>query len=224
MREFNRFATNYDKFSYLQYSIARELVSNYNFENKNILDIGCGSGFVIRNIDRYNRFIGIDIATNMCQIHPKNSKIELINQNFDDDIDIKDDIDIIISSSSLQWSKDIPNLLKKLKKYSDNILFSIFTNKTFIDIYRFIDKKSFLPSKDYLIKEIKKEFKVKHYVNKYRLYFDNRKDVFEYIKYSGLNSNGNILSYREAKRLINSYPYNYLDVEVIFFRGGDLCI
>ena len=51
----------------------------------------------------------------------------------------------------------------------------------------------------------------------YKLEFDNKKDLFDYIKKSGVSGEKS-LSYSDSKKLYKDYPYNYLEFEVIFVK------
>ena len=40
--------------------------------------------------------------------------------------------------------------------------------------------------------------------------------MFRYIKKSGVSGARKVLSYKESKKLLNEYPVNYLEFEVVF--------
>ena len=137
-KEFSRFSTNYQHLSTIQQKIAKELITQTQkrYQKKStLLDIGCGNGNIFKQIDwNIKNFYGIDISHNMCKLHPKDKHIHIKESNFDN-IEIfneyKDkNIDIIISSSALQWSNNLNNVFKEISKISKQIAISIFTNKS----------------------------------------------------------------------------------------------
>ena len=52
----------------------------------------------------------------------------------------------------------------------------------------------------------------------YKLEFDNKKDLFNYIKNSGVSGGSNTLDFKDAKKLYKEYGLNYLEFEVIFIK------
>ena len=61
-----------------------------------------------------------------------------------------------------------------------------------------------------------KYFNAEYETIKYTLSFDNTIDLFRYIKKSGVSGARNILDYKRMKDLINNYPTDYLEFEVLF--------
>ena len=56
-------------------------------------------------------------------------------------------------------------------------------------------------------------------VIRYSLSFDSVRDMFRYIKRSGVSGNRNVLTYKGTKRLMETYPLDYLEFEVLFIRN-----
>ena len=52
----------------------------------------------------------------------------------------------------------------------------------------------------------------------YKLEFDNKKDLFDYIKKSGVSGVNASLDFKDAKKLYKEYNLNYLEFEVIFVK------
>jgi malonyl-CoA O-methyltransferase len=95
--------------------------------------------------------------------------------------------------------------------------FAIFTSNTFKTIHKTASISSVLKSKEEVLSLAKKYFpNLKHHHNQYKLEFENNIDMFRYIKKTGVSGNRAILSYKQTKELINKYPLNYLEFEVIF--------
>ena len=57
VKEFSRFAEDYQSYKIIQSRVAKELVALVDSKPKNILDIGAGSGEIYKNIDwEFDRF------------------------------------------------------------------------------------------------------------------------------------------------------------------------
>ena len=52
----------------------------------------------------------------------------------------------------------------------------------------------------------------------YKLEFENKKDLFDYIKKSGVSGGNDSLDFKDAKKLYKEYNLNYLEFEVIFVK------
>ena len=61
-----------------------------------------------------------------------------------------------------------------------------------------------------------KYFKCEFETILYKLEFDNKKDLFDYIKKSGVSGGNASLDFADAKKLYKEYNLNYLEFEVIF--------
>ena len=220
-KEFSKRAVDYQKNNQLQIKIAKKLISKIDIKPKRILDLGSGSGEVFREIEKmglnYKRFIAVDFAKNMCTLHPQNSKTTILNYNFDDENLYKNlqNIDTIISSSSLQWSQNLKKTAKNIIKTAPNIYISIFTNNTFKTINQTANLKSFLLSPDEIL-EIFDDFESK--IKGYKIFFENNILMFKYIKNSGVSGGVKRLSFKQTKELIKNYPLDYLEFEVIYLK------
>jgi len=56
-------------------------------------------------------------------------------------------------------------------------------------------------------------------VQNYKLYFQDNISKFRYIKNSGVSGGDAKLSYKDTKSLIDNYPYDYLEFEVLFIMS-----
>ncbi len=220
IREFDRHAKTYEKYKIIQTKVASYLVSKIEKKGKNILDLGAGSGEVYKAIDwEFERFWAMDMSQKMLDLHP-DEKVEKILCSFDDEKCMKNlrllPIDLVISSSALQWSQNLSHTLVNIAQISDNVAFAIFTSSTFASIHQMLGISSPLPSKEEIVRQISSCFMVNLETKQYRLFFPNKKELFRYIKKSGVSSGHKRASISKLRNLIQNYPFNYLEFEVVF--------
>jgi len=221
--QFSQHAYEYNKFNIIQQIAAKALIRDIKTNPKNILEVGCGSGQVFKyinwNIEKYS---AIDFSPQMCQLHPKNKKVEVYCLDFDSqefrELISDKRFDIIISSSALQWSKDLDKLLKAFGKSSHRISATLFTSNTFKSMHEIIGQKSPILSKNEIKEKFSNYFKCEFEVHKYNLEFNNKKDLFAYIKHSGVSGADPSLDFKTAKKLYNDYKLDYLEFEIIFVK------
>jgi malonyl-CoA O-methyltransferase len=217
--QFTKYAKDYDDNNIIQRIVSKALVREITDEPKRILELGCGSGQIFREIDwSFDSYKAIDFSYTMCEIHPKADN--LIVKCFDFDTlsfleEIQNDTyDLIISSSALQWSKNISLLLSHILPKTKRFKGVLFTSNTFKEIYAITKKEKSILS----LEEIQMAFgtyNATFEVLNYKLYFEDKRELFSYIKNSGV-SGENKLDFKEAKHLYKNYHFNYLSFEVIF--------
>lgn len=223
--EFSKHANEYNSYNIIQQIVAKSLVRDIKGRPKRILELGCGSGQIFKNISwSVDFYKAIDFSSSMCNLHPTGKNIEVCCYDFDTQAfieAIKDErFDLVLSASALQWSKDLNKIVKTLKNITKEVNAVLFTSNTF----KTIQKLSHKPSPILDVKSIKEAF-VNHFECEFELYnynleFDNKKELFDYIKKSGV-SGGSALSFKEAKELYKNYTLNYLEFEVIFIKTLD---
>lgn len=219
--EFSKYASLYNEKNIIQDKVVSKLLSTIKSKPKNILDLGCGSGAVCKKIDwNYKHFIGVDFAPGMLELHPKSKKIESIYGDFNDSALFENlstyEYDYIISASALQWSKDLEKTLLNIKNLGAPISLAIFTSNTFKTINQTAGIDSILKSSDEVYELQNNIFDAKFEVVNYRLDFDSTRDMFRYIKESGVSGSRKVLDYKQTKRLMKEYPLSYLEFEVVF--------
>jgi malonyl-CoA O-methyltransferase len=216
--EFSKQANSYDNYNIIQKQVVKKLVGNIHKKPKKILDLGCGSGAVYKEITwELEEFIGVDKASNMCKLHPTDNHIKLLNQDFET---LKfEEFDLVISSSALQWARDLDSLFKTISHHTNEIAFAIFCDGTFKTIYQTAKLEPFLPNKHELLNLLENYFEFTHEVVDYRLEFKDNLSKFRYIKKSGVSGGERKLGFKETKALIENYPHKYLEFEVMFVWG-----
>lgn len=223
-KQFSQYANEYNSHNIIQQIVSKALVRDIDNNPKRILELGCGSGQIFKNIDfNYDYYKAIDFSRSMCDIHPKASNLDIFCLDFDDNSFIKnienEKYDMVISSSALQWSKNLDKIIYTLSKISNNINMALFTLNTFQTIFKLTDTKSPILDEFYIKKVFSKYYNCIFEIINYKLEFENKKKMFEYIKKSGVSGETNKLSFQKAKYLYKNYDLNYLEFEVIFIKG-----
>ena len=223
IKEFSKNAHSYDDYTALQQEIARYLLSHITTQPQTVLDLGCGSGAVFKNLPwDVAHFTGVDSASGMCELHPKNEKVKILCHDFESPTlfsQLTPPYDLLISSSALQWARDLETLMAHMSLTCKEGAFAIFTDKTFEMIYTMSGLSSFLPNANTLVSLFQKQFTCKHEVKTYRLFFEDNPSKFRYIKKSGVSGGKRRLSVAQTKALIQNYPLDYLEFEVLFVWG-----
>jgi len=219
--EFSKYAKEYAHYNSIQQKVAKKLLSNVQGKPQNILDLGCGRGALVEIISwRYNRFIGVDFAKGMLELHPKADNVECIYGNFNDaalfEHLITYEFDYVLSASALQWADDLERVFYHISSLHAPLSLAIFTSNTFQTLHDTASITSPLRDKETLYKLQKKYFDANFEVVQYKLEFENTQDIFRYIKKSGVSGSRNLLSFQQTKALMRNYPLNYLEFEVAY--------
>lgn len=222
--EFSKNAKHYITFNIIQNRVIDKLLSLTKANPKYILDLGCGSGALCKKINwNYKSFTGVDFAPGMLELHPKSEKIESIYGDFNDktlfEYLLTYRYDYIFSASALQWATNLESVFKNIKAFNKPVALAIFTSNTFVTLNETASLKSLLKSKDEINELQKKYFNANFEVVEYKLKFESTRDMFKYIKQSGVSGSRKILSYKQTKRLMKDYPLNYLEFEVVFITS-----
>jgi len=222
--EFSKNASSYDSLNTVQNLVVEKLLSLVDTKPKYILDLGCGSGALCKSIDwDYEHFIGVDFAPGMLELHPKSQKVESVYGNFNDktlfDNLLAYNYDYIFSASALQWAENLEDVFLNIKKLNAPIALAIFTSNTFKTINTTASLDSLLINAETIKKSVKKYFDVNFEVVEYKLEFQSVREMFKYIKRSGVSGSRKLLSFKETKKLMDIYPLNYLEFEVAFITS-----
>ena len=228
VKEFSRFAEEYNERNIIQLEVAKRLVSMLpKKEYKKILDIGSGTGAICSSIMKsqilFDKFIALDFSEEMLLLHPKNEKIvsTCLDFNKKDAFNtyVDNEFDVILSSSALQWSEDLSFVFESISKLSNQYYFTFFTSNTFLTLNKTANIQSPIYSKEFIEETLKCCFNYTMEVANYKLYFDSVQEMFRYIKRTGVSGGSGKLTYREMKQLMKSYPLDYLEFEVVFIKA-----
>jgi len=219
--EFSKFAHEYERYNIIQEQVADELITLLRYQPKRILDLGCGSGALAKRIDwEIECFVGVDFAKQMLELHPKSTNVECFLGDFNNSALYEKlrryRFDYILSSSALQWAKDLDFVFEQIAKFKTSFCFALFTSNTFRTLHNEAGVDSPLRSAEEILTIAKKHLDFKHHLRNYTLSFEEKHEIFRYIKRSGVSGNRKILSYKETKSLIQNYPLEYLEFEVLF--------
>ncbi len=228
LKEFSRFANEYDKYNIIQAEVAKRLVSYIPLKPySTIIDIGCGSGEVYKNIQKgrysFEHFIALDYSEEMLDIHPFDKRVIKICADFNtssifENLSLDEDM-ILLSSSALQWSKDLDFTLYQLSHNAPKAYFAIFTSSTFKTLHQIAGIESPIYGSNRLKEVINRYYNASFTIDNYSLHFDSIRDMFRYIKKSGVSGGEKRLSYKEIKSLMQKYPLDYLEFEVLFVEA-----
>ena len=219
--EFSKHALTYDTYNVIQNKVIDKLLLHVEKKPQNILDLGCGSGSLCKAIDwKYKHFTGVDFAPGMLELHPKSKKIECIYGDFNDNTLFENlstySYDFVFSASALQWSDDLDSVFASIKKLNTPIALAIFTSNTFKTLNETAQVKPLLRTFDEVKKLQEKYFDANFEVLTYKLEFESTRDMFKYIKKSGVSGSRKVLDYKQSKKLLKEYPLSFLEFEVAF--------
>jgi len=196
--EFSKHALEYNSYNIIQNKVIQKLLSHVDSRPQTVLDLGCGSGSLCKAIDwEYNHFTGVDFAPGMLELHPKSDKIECVYGDFNDKRLFENLLtyryDYIFSASALQWAQNLDMVFENIKKLNAPIALAVFTSNTFKTLNETASIDSLLRSADELNELQKKYFNAEFEVVNYKLEFESTRDMFRYIKKSGVSGARKIL-------------------------------
>jgi len=223
--EFSKYAEHYGSHNIIQNKVADKLLTHIQGEPKNVLDLGCGRGAICKGISwDYESFIGVDFAPGMLELHPSSKKIKCFNGDFNNEALFKNLLqykyDYIVSASALQWADDLENVFKNIKSFNAPIALAIFTANTFKTLNATASLRSILRTAGEIDLLQQKYFDAVFEVVNYKLEFESTRDMFRYIKQSGVSASRKVLDYKQTKTLMRDYPVNYLEFEVAFIYSN----
>ncbi len=226
--EFSRYADQYGNYNIIQEKVVSKLIGDLHEHPRRILDLGCGKGALFSAIDwQIEHFVGVDFAPGMLELHPKEGDnvevLECIYGDFNDAALFEQlsfsSFERIFSASALQWADDLETVFRNISSLKKPVSLAIFSGSTFKTLFETAEVKPLLRSSEEVSELAKRYFNTEVETVQYKLAFDSVREMFRYIKRSGVSGNRNLLGYTEMKKLMNSYPLDYLEFEVIFIRS-----
>jgi len=220
---FSQNAHAYGRVNIIQQKVLEALIAKISDTPARILDIGCGRGGVYEAIDwQIEQLVGIDFAPGMLALHPQNDHITLLQQDFNEPAVFKmlqaKTFDRIISSSALQWASDLDATLANIASLNTPVSLSIFTSGTFKTLHETAGIPPLLRSCEEVKTLAEKHFNAEISTLQYTLAFPSVREMFRYMKQSGVGAGRNILGYKEMKRVMETYPLDHLEYEIILIH------
>ena len=231
IQEFSRYAHEYETYNVIQSEVAESLVKQIASQHfTTLMDMGCGSGEVFKNLDKYDvsfdHFIALDSSKEMLNIHPSDPNIEKICADFNRtetfEMFTLPPKSLFLSSSALQWSKDLDFTLSEIAKKISHGYFAIFTSNTFKTLHQTAQISSPIYSAETLKKTIEKYYHAMFELKEYKPHFKTVREMFNYIKKSGVSGGEKQLTYTQTKALMEKYPLDHLEFEVLFVEARPL--
>ena len=203
---------NYNKYGSLQKTIAQELMEELlKIDNKfnNILEIGCGTGFLTDRIIakiKYKKLYLNDL-NNIASIFAKLKHKFLMGDI--EKISIPEELDLVISSSVFQWLSEFELLVKKVNESLNDkgyFVFSMFTEGNLQEIKDIFNVSLNYLSPKEIIQILSKDFSIV-YASSFqkKLYFINAIEVLKHLKNTGVNSIEKNIINRKSLKLFDKY-------------------
>ena len=226
--EFSKYAEDYGNYNIIQEKVVKKLVDDLERQPRTVLDLGCGKGALFNAIDwPVSHFVGVDFAPRMLELHPKEANhvdvVECVYGDFNDVALFEQlsyhNFERIFSASALQWADDLEGVFTNIASLNRPLSLAIFSGSTFKTLFEVAGVEPLLRSSEEVIAMAKRHFHVDIEIVQYRLEFGSVREMFRYIKKSGVSGHRNLLGYKEMKRLMQNYPLDYLEFEVIFIQN-----
>ncbi|TDL86528.1 malonyl-[acyl-carrier protein] O-methyltransferase BioC [Vibrio vulnificus] len=147
-KRFSDRAKTYDAYANVQKNMAKQLVDllpqKNTYHKINILEIGCGTGYLTRLLVKTfpNAAItAVDIAPGMVEVAKGMTKEDRVTFLCTDieEMALNENYDLIISNATFQWLNDLPATLEKLcirLTAEGSLIFSTFGIDTFQELHR----------------------------------------------------------------------------------------
>ncbi|NPA54797.1 MAG: methyltransferase [Epsilonproteobacteria bacterium] len=195
-------------------TIQRQIIAKYThtMDGKVVLDLGCGDGSLYQMASLAG-YVGIDFSEEMLALHPSND-VYLFDFDTEECWQFIQNtpFDMLVSFSSLQWSKDLSFVFQNIAALHKPYLVTLFSANTFKTIWQITSSKSPIYSIQDILRYAPADSKYE--ISHFRLYFDDKIKMFKYITQTGIKGTTN-LTYTQVKRLLHDYPLNYLEFESI---------
>ncbi len=204
LKSFEKFAYTYSKYNIIQKKIIRKYLNTLSLR---VVDLGCGSEGLCK-YKNFEFYLGIDNSENMLKLNPCKTLRLDFNTKKCFNIIKSYDFDQIVSFSALQWADDLDFVFGEIKDLNKDYILSIFTSNTFKTLHKCLNIKSPIYSKEEILNSAK-ILNPKIEILNYKIEFNEPKEMFEYIKFSGVNAKvkANI---KEIKKFLKEFPVNFL--------------
>ena len=237
IQRFTKSLKTYNKEAVIQKNIINRLVrdiKDLNLDNKvsKVLEIGCGTGLLTNNLIELfnpNYLLLNDICEGVKNYYNK-ILFEKFNINVDfiigdaEKLNFGNYIDVIISTSTIQWVENLPNFFQKCyNALSENGLLILTTfGKTHFKEFRHLIETDTLVYRN--INELKDMLDKKFHISLikediYTLYFDMPLDVLLHCKKTGVNAYNNKMWLKsDIFNFFKLYDYKFNDKVLLTYH------
>jgi len=194
-QRFSRSLKTYSACAVVQKQMAKNLAGMIEgTEYRNILEIGCGTGFVTEIINKkinYFRYDAVDIVSE-CESYIKSISPEINFINADVETFIPDKkYNLIISNAALQWLEDLPAFISRINKTlaPDGIFALTLFGKEHFKELNFLQNPGLHYYTVSELNHICSEYKILNIKTEIiTLDFNNPREVLYHIKNTGVNA------------------------------------
>ncbi len=195
---FSQVASCYERYADIQGKLAQELLKELVGQKRiyeSILDIGCGSGWLLQQLKRYfqnSKIFGLDISFEMV----KETKRKTLNAIVADALSLPfrdGSFNLVVSNAVYQWVPDLDTAFKEAARILHKegyFVFNCFGAETLEELRNcFNIEENYLPEE----KLIRECLEKAHFTNVditksvRKKYFDNLVDILSWLKYIGAN-------------------------------------
>jgi len=232
---FSKASNLYSQNSSVQKEVVKYIISKFAKNSfSTILDLGSGDGEITKNLLQKEilksnyQILAVDFSEKMLDFHFKNSRIQTLKANFDETQSFqkiekyfnKSQIDLVVSASALQWSKNLTQALKNIQNLkSKKTVLSLFTSNTYSEIQNYFDISSPILSLESILESVNLTFKnPKIEILNYSREFESSLDILKSIKNSGVSASLNRVSVAKLRKFIQDKPFSKLSYQVVLIE------
>ena len=202
-----------------------KLIFKYSHTNLNILEIGCGTGFLsqiltnqLKGLETY--YLNDIVATYfddefLARLDQPNIKIKTIIGDAEN-LRFPTNLDLITSASTIQWFKNPSSFFKNAYSSLNSeglLIFSSFTKDNFLEINNVLGVGLEYPSLDEIVHSVENSgFKVLiKFEERKTLNFDHASEVLSHIKKTGVNGviSSEFWTKTKLQKFYNDYENKY---------------
>lgn len=190
-----------------------------------VVDIGCGTGAVYECLeDSPQAFMAIDFSEQMLMQHPSGVGVEKALLDFNEaETFVRMEAfapEMIVSASALQWCTNLGETFGRIADLDTPFAVALFTANTFKTLHETAGIRSPIVSHEAIVEATECFSTCEIETAQYELTFETTLEMLRYIKRSGVSGGDARLSYTQVRDLMEAYPRDCLEFEVMFLARG----